>query len=106
MGNYSGGYYKHYPRNYLCYNMSSGARFLYNASMVNYRIYCENKCSKLMDCVQVYYRFSSKRYDEGQKYITIKHSGESDIYYKTSFKMSMEEYLCLVASVLDLWFGF
>jgi len=40
------------------------------------------------------------------KYITIKHSVEPDIYYESNFKMTMEEYLCLVASILSVWFGF
>jgi len=74
--------------------------------LLAYKTECETKCNKLVDCVQEFYKFEAKDNKDGHKYITIKHSVEPDIYYESNFKMTMEEYLCLVASILSVWFGF
>ena len=74
---------------------------------------CIEKCSHWTDCYKEYLIFDGKEarhrneLDFNDKYLVLlEFPTHPTTIYEISLKMQFEEYLCLIASILSLWFGF
>ena len=56
--------------------------------------------------VYIICKFEVKQNQDARNDLTIKHGTEPDIFNKIIIKLTLEKYLCLMASVLSIWFGF
>ena len=87
---------------YLAFNVSKG---------------CSERCSHLLDCYKEYYMLVGSNQADNQPdsdafavllghIIIIEYPSHPTTFYEISLKMTFEEYLCLIASIVSLWFGF
>ncbi len=74
---------------------------------------CKTECSKICpnkDCFKTYFKASIKSssgIEEGsENYITITPSSEPYVEYENNPKLETIEFLCYIASIISLWFGF
>ena len=72
---------------------------------------CSELCGHNTDCYREYFisDFKEYRYKYINDYkfdLAIEFPTHPTTIYEISLKMSFEEYLCLIASILSLWFGF
>ena len=71
---------------------------------------CERMCDHNTECLKEYFVLESKEYKINDKeknfHLAINFPTHPTTIYEISLKMSFEEYLCLIASILSLWFGF
>ena len=69
---------------------------------------CNEMCDQNTDCYKEYFNFEGKETKTSiQRYqIWIDIPTHPTTIYEISLKMSFDEYLCLMASILSLWFGF
>ena len=71
---------------------------------------CERMCDPHTDCLKEYFVLDSKQYKSDDKKMNfglgIIFPTHPTTIYELSLKMPFEEYLCLTASILSLWFGF
>ena len=99
---------KHPPINLARSNSS-----LYFANMSEYRLFkwsdrCDRICGRFTDCYKEYYvvKNGETLTDTGVYQIMIDFPTHPTTIYEISLKMCFEEYLCLIASILSIWFGF
>ena len=72
---------------------------------------CSKKCAKYTDCFKEHFICESSPSKLGASNwkdfgIFINFPTHPTTIYEISLKMSFEEYLCLIASIVSLWFGF
>ena len=72
---------------------------------------CSQLCGHNTDCYREYFISDYKEYDytysNPDKFdVGIEFPTHPTTIYEISLKMSFEEYLCLIASIVSLWFGF
>jgi len=67
---------------------------------------CWQKCSQNTDCYKEFFRLDSKENEAKKNTLRIEFPSHPTTIYEISLKMSVEEYLCYIASILSLWFGF
>ena len=78
---------------------------------------CVDSCGLNTDCYNEYFIFDGKEYtsdnsseimrrEEDYYYLYFEFPSHPTTIYEISLKMQFEEYLCLIASILSLWFGF
>ncbi|CAG2161500.1 unnamed protein product [Oppiella nova] len=98
-----------YPGDLLCYNKTMDAKYYMARHLPYFKAYedsCRDKCYKMIECYEEYYRlermcFSNKKLHT----IYVSQMSAPTIIYEISYKMTLEEYMCLMASVMSLWFG-
>ena len=104
-----------YPSYFLSngstYNMIFSTDHEYNE--FNFSKNCSKMCGMGVDCYKEYFfvwdkEMSDKffRINLNEIIIIIEFPTHPTTIYEISLKMSFEEYLCLIASILSLWFGF
>ena len=74
---------------------------------------CSQKCELGVECYKEYFFVQAKHFkdenDDPDQYdygIHFQFPTHPTTIYEISLKMQFEEYLCLIASILSLWFGF
>ena len=106
----------HYPPNLLAESTNDNLTF-YRGSYVDIRSLnstnrCSQRCSLRTDCYKEHFIMSStqdnsnlaKQYHSFR--IFFEFPSHPTTIYEISLKICFEEYLCLIASIVSLWFGF
>src|SRR5947208_672232 len=80
--------------------------------IINNWVACRERCDQQTECSREYFTMNREEWVPPDVVIketyelTIDFPIHSTTIYETSLNMSFEEYLCLIASILSLWFGF
>jgi len=96
----------------LTYDRKSEKTFYYNTSLTKIITQsCNDLCERQLDCLKEYYKIDSKTYTynlmpSNSYTVTLSVPTEPLLIYEIQLKLTFEEYLCLMASVVSLWFGF
>ena len=104
--------YKKYPSQYLIYNISS--HLLHNNHYRSYLSFnitkeCRNFCGYYNDCYKEHYKidyFDKRLSNVITSNLYVMPSAEPITIITHSAKLSFQEYLCFVASIISLWFGY
>ena len=99
-----------YPDTYLTNQDNSSLKIskFFETSLFVWSESCNQFCSQFTDCYKEYFIVSAKDIEKKGNtfYITFELPSHPTTIYEISLKMCFEEYLCLIASILSLWFGF
>lgn len=79
-----------------------------NSNNTNAEKACHPKCSQRRECFQINFEIQSLNWQKtsGERIIKLKLPTKPSIIYEETPRLKLEEYLCYLASITNLWFGF
>jgi len=99
----------HFPHDFLNDNRSHNQfnfSTFHDETVFEWSDKCWKKCSQSTDCYKEFFRLDSRENEADENALRIEFPSHPTTIYEISLKMSVEEYLCYIASILSLWFGF
>ena len=103
-----------HPSSFLTWNITSDLKIYGETENRKFDLddKCDSQCSGYTECYKEYYISKAEHHSLGiprpeeNYHLEIYFPSHPTTIYEISLKMSFEEYLCLIASILSLWFGF
>ena len=104
-----------YPNSLMCDQRNSNKKFWRNVYL-KFDVSdteCRRSCNQMTECYKEYFVMNSQfvsyhpsaKSDPTVHQVIIEYPAQPSLVYELNLKMHFEEYLCLLSSILSLWFG-